>query len=359
MHLFDLLDCVEVYQQRNAYHAKRCIYATLHDHGFINEALALTLIVGILALVLLWRVRRRRWTIPIFAAALLLSSAGFAGSSYLYWLNHRPIPPDTREMLFEGIEYVREVRTEPRPIIIHALKIDLDTPGLHFLVTPHTPTDGYPLAARTTSQFLDEFDLQIAVNADGFSPWHSSMPWDYYPHVGDPVAPFGFTASLGDLYTTGTRAGSPVVYISEDNQVSFNQPAPGTTVYNAVGGITLLVEDGINQQAQWMNYPNLAVWPRTAYGLDESGRIFIILVIDGRQPHYSEGVTEPELGEIMLEYGIYEGMMMDGGGSSTLVMQGADGKPDVLNSPIHTRIPGRERPVANHLGLYARRLDTR
>jgi len=35
-------------------------------------------------------------------------------------------------------------------------------------------------------------------------------------------------------------------------------------------------------------------------------------------------------------------------------MQRRDGRPVQLNSPIDNRIPGRERPVANHLGIYAR-----
>ena len=48
-------------------------------------------------------------------------------------------------------------------------------------------------------------------------------------------------------------------------------------------------------------------------------------------------------------------MNLDGGGSSTLVVEGPDGEPRVLNSPIDNYIPGRERPVANHLGILVRR----
>lgn len=60
-----------------------------------------------------------------------------------------------------------------------------------------------------------------------------------------------------------------------------------------------------------------------------------------------------ELADLLLEYGAYSAINMDGGGSVTLVVEGPDGKPEVLNSPIHARIPGLERPVANHLGIYA------
>lgn len=46
-------------------------------------------------------------------------------------------------------------------------------------------------------------------------------------------------------------------------------------------------------------------------------------------------------------------MNLDGGGSTTLVMEGDNGQPVLLNSPIDSRIPGRERAVANHLGIFA------
>jgi exopolysaccharide biosynthesis protein len=68
-------------------------------------------------------------------------------------------------------------------------------------------------------------------------------------------------------------------------------------------------------------------------------------------------VTVTELAEIMLEYGCYAALNFDGGGSATMVIEGADGKPDILNSPVDKRIPGLERAVANHLGIWARPLD--
>jgi hypothetical protein len=45
---------------------------------------------------------------------------------------------------------------------------------------------------------------------------------------------------------------------------------------------------------------------------------------------------------------------MDGGGSSTLVFEGLFGTSKVVNSPIHGSIPGWERPVGNHLGIFAK-----
>jgi exopolysaccharide biosynthesis protein len=93
--------------------------------------------------------------------------------------------------------------------------------------------------------------------------------------------------------------------------------------------------------------------PRTAVALDKAAKKLIIVVVDGRQPGYSEGVTLAELGEIILENEGYFGMNLDGGGSTTLVKEGRFGEADVLNTPIDHRIPGWERPVGNHLGIRA------
>jgi hypothetical protein len=85
-------------------------------------------------------------------------------------------------MLFQGVEYIRDVRSEPRPLVIHVVIIDLDAPGLRFLVTPGDPNGEYHIPqARTTSNFLEEFDLQLAINGDFFDPWWSNVPdfWNY------------------------------------------------------------------------------------------------------------------------------------------------------------------------------------
>lgn len=38
-----------------------------------------------------------------------------------------------------------------------------------------------------------------------------------------------------------------------------------------------------------------------------------------------------------------------------MVIQGADGKPRILNAPTDDNIAGHERAVANHLGVYVRK----
>ena len=125
-------------------------------------------------------------------------------------------------------------------------------------------------------------------------------------------------------------------------------------MYNAISGLPLIVEDGrISAQIKPDEY-YAGVNPRSAVGLDLQKRALLLFVVDGRQPSYSEGVTLPELAQIAIEYGVDEAFNLDGGGSSTLVMEDPQGHPQVLNSPIHASIPGMERPVGNHLGVWVK-----
>ena len=80
--------------------------------------------------------------------------------------------------------------------------------------------------------------------------------------------------------------------------------------------------------------------PRTAVGLKEDA--LLCVVVDGRQPGYSEGMTLDELAEFLLNAGCKDALNLDGGGSSTLFVRGR-----VVNQPSD----GRERPIANALLL--------
>jgi len=82
--------------------------------------------------------------------------------------------------------------------------------------------------------------------------------------------------------------------------------------------------------------------PRSAVGYGR-GRLYL-LVVDGRQPGYSAGMSLEELAKAMLDLGCSDAINLDGGGSSTLWVRG-----NVVNRPSD----GRERPVANGLLLFS------
>jgi exopolysaccharide biosynthesis protein len=226
-------------------------------------------------------------------------------------------------------------------MVIHIIKVDLKSPGIRTFVTPGNPKAELPVTARDTSKFLEEFNLQVAINGDGFTPWRSQNLFDYYPHNGDPIDVIGYAASKGVIYSQDTD-GEPTLYLSPTNQARFNTQIG--KINNAISGNIMLVKAGKPRQGLGSS-PD----PRSAVALDRANRYLIFIVIDGRQPGYSEGASLDELANIIIHYGGYNAMNLDGGGSSSLVIDGPLGIPKVLNSPVNNSIPGRLRPVGNHL----------
>ena len=106
----------------------------------------------------------------------------------------------------------------------------------------------------------------------------------------------------------------------------------------AIGGGPILLDEG--RSPAWP--PPQPRHPRTALGWNDEQ--FILVVVDGRQEGLSVGMTYPELASLMKRLGCRYAVNLDGGGSSTLWLDGR-----VMNSPSD----GRDRPVANSLVVVA------
>jgi len=247
------------------------------------------------------------------------------------------------------VTYQRMAVTVPRLVSVHAIVVELDTEGVSFLVTPPDPGDELPLQARTTSSFLEEFGVQVAINANFFRPFRASR-FSYYPHAGDRVGVRGLAASRGKVYS-GADPDYLSLLISGTNRASLG--STGGKIWNAISGRELIVRDGrVQRRFSWRSRAHQP-HPRTVVALDrERGRLFLV-VADGRQAGTSEGLTLPEIGRLVVELGAADVLHLDGGGPTTLVIEGSAGRAEVLNSPIHQGEPGSERPVANHIGVYA------
>lgn len=79
--------------------------------------------------------------------------------------------------------------------------------------------------------------------------------------------------------------------------------------------------------------------PRTAIGVRGDNDL-VFVVVDGRQSGYSDGVTLPELADILISLGATTAYNLDGGGSSTMYFNGR-----VVNSPSN----GGERGTSDIL----------
>lgn len=264
-------------------------------------------------------------------------------------------PPRTEEtrVLFQGVTYQRLVRSTPRPIVAHVVTVDLTAPGIKLLVTPGNPTaDGMDINARMTTEFAQAFKVQLAINANFFQPFYERNPLDFYPRSGDRVEILGLSISDGDTYSP-RQGGWNVLCVSDQQRVQIPKATrcPANTT-QAVAGSGVFINQGKPAKLDQDSPSHREIYPRTLVGTDQTGEKLWLVAIDGRQPFYSEGLSVDEMSNFMLELGVYTALNLDGGGSTTLVAAEDRGY-RTLNSPIHTRIPLRQRPVANHIGIYA------
>ncbi len=119
----------------------------------------------------------------------------------------------------------------------------------------------------------------------------------------------------------------------------------------AVGGFPMLLEDG--ELATGLETAGAASFrglnPRTAVGLAARGRRVLLVVIDGRQPGVSVGMTTEETARLMRALGADDALNLDGGGSSALVVWDAAARTTRLVT--RPSDPTGERAVGNALAV--------
>lgn len=249
--------------------------------------------------------------------------------------------------IFVGVDMCKGSTRTPRPVQMRAIRVDLREPTIDLLVTPSNGDQPKDVNARTPSEFLSEFKCQAAINGSFFDVF-ATRP-------ADPQDIVGLSISRGDLYSPPNKFDA--LLISKDRR-AWIDPAPIDTrgAYNALSGdTTLLIKGRYSLPADDRRAIVVKRHPRSTVGISRDGRYLILMTIDGRQPGYSEGATKPETAEWLKKLGAWDALNLDGGGSTALVIEGDDGKPEVLNRPCGPPVGGQRR-VANHLGVFAKRL---
>lgn len=248
------------------------------------------------------------------------------------------------EPIFQGVELTSHRVTEPLPLAIYAVRIDLQAPGLSFVVTPPNGEEPEETNSRTTSTFAEELGCQVAINASPFSP--------VVGEEGVPQDVVGVSIADGERYSD-PQPDWAALLIGPDNRAWCAQQSEDmSAARHGVGGFGRLLDAGRNVG------DGNDIHPRTAAGVSEGGRYLIWAVIDGRQPDHSVGASTAETAEWMRRLGCHDAVNLDGGGSTTLVVTDAEGVAKPVNRPIHANVPGTERPSANHIGVRAQALGS-
>lgn len=247
-------------------------------------------------------------------------------------------PADGWREVVPGVRWLAFERDQPRPIRGVVARIDLSQPGLEIVTTPAAERDDAETLGLRTSTFVRRSGALVAVNAAPFAPVrafenqpHTVVGW--HIHDGRVVSPGAGQATL-----VFNRAGRADV-------VRLQAGADVADIRWAVSGFGEVIIDG---EVAGDDGP---LHPRTGAGVSRDGRTLWLMVVDGRQAGYSEGVTTAGLGRLLLEQGAWQGINLDGGGTTTMAVVDEETGARVLNRPIHGGIPGLERPSASHLGV--------
>ena len=215
---------------------------------------------------------------------------------------------------------------------VQALRLDLRQPGLRLRLSAEGDK-GRPIDARP-----DAIAATAAFNAAFFDRQFRSR---------------GHTVSEGRAWAEPLLVDKTPVLVCDARQhctidldPTASQPPNAWTV---VGGTPWLIREGRARSAaddQTCVRHCADRHPRTALGLSREGRWLFVLMIEGRRPD-RPGMSLQATAQRLLELGAWQGLNLDGGGSSALLLRGVSSMQRPANEPAH-------RAVSNVLMIEAR-----
>ena len=257
------------------------------------------------------------------------------------------------EKVCKGVKYASFALKSPRLIKTYAVRIDLKAAKFRFKVTPRDKDWGKPMpdypqgiirAKRITCRdFMknavrDGENMVVVVNGSPWGPFHAPWTFKYAGNQGLIVA--------DGILVAPTRGKRPSFVVYKNGKVGFRlfeENDDLDEVLHAISGFGVVLKDG---KVTPKDNPKAKLAPRTGYGLSQDGRYLYLVAIDGRQPAYSMGASTFEVGQWLKHLGAYNGLNMDGGGSTTLIVRKKD-KLIKLNSHAF----GHERAVGGCMGI--------
>jgi hypothetical protein len=248
----------------------------------------------------------------------------------------------------EPVVYEHHERDQPRPLQIHTLRIDLRDPRVEvFTMIGDDPDGEGPAEAELTlpPDLAARHGALGAVNA---------CAWRHLPSTDQAERRKGWyrglAVDIAGLAVSGGQTRSAIepprsaMWFDAQGKPHFDKPGDADRiVHGGSDWIDRLLRDGEIVTADRQRHP------RTMAGVDQAGRFLWFVVVDGRQPGYSEGITLVEGARIMQEFGCHNATNLDGGGSSIMLVQ-RDGALQVVNRPSG----GRPRPVPVMWGVRLR-----
>ncbi len=237
---------------------------------------------------------------------------------------------DTWQTLCPGVTYLHRTTTSPYHWSIHVVKVDLTNPRVRIRVVKKQDSNQDD-CGETTSSMCRRYGALVGINTDFFL-----MTW---PHTSS-HQPQGYCVTDGYVMNPSPIvAGRAAVQFSAGNGLTaLNAPSSVRSWWhNCTGGGPIILQNGVIGIVTGTGPYATSRDPYTACALSSDGKTLILLVEDGRWSGVYDGITPMEIANVLVEMGGYQGMLFDGGGSTTMAINGS-----VANHPSD----GSERKVA-------------
>ena len=210
---------------------------------------------------------------------------------------------------------------------IHIVYVDLKHLGVYQPLV--TPLEDGRFIAHTVPEFDQKYNCALAINGSGFGPYLPQQStfklrhptWDRKNQTvsGDLLWNHGYTVSRGTAYPVELFQSAKIASLvfTKDSLPSITINSTPMNGYNVLPGQGILVEDG--QIIAGLDTKILE--PRTAIGINQTNNLLIIVITDGRQPLLGfNGTTFATLAQLLKDAGSFQAMALDGGGSTTLII---------------------------------------
>ncbi len=172
-----------------------------------------------------------------------------------------------------------------------------------FLSHNTLPNRGQTITEQCTSN-----NAVLGINASGFQDPNGN---------GMGNIPVGLVKSNNQVINAAVTGQYQIVGYDVDNNLRMGYGLDVSTLRDAAQFYPIIVLNG--QNCTDGSY-GMGIQPRTAIG-QTTDKSTLMLIIDGRQSH-SLGTTVSECANILLRYGCYNAMNMDGGSSSSMTYMG-------------------------------------
>ena len=274
--------------------------------------------------------------------------AGINGDFY----NFQPIPSSLGALIDNG-------RIISSPNHLPVFYLEDQEAYVDYFTTRITLTNsrtGYQMPVTTINKVSTNFDTIMLLNSD----WGSKSIGNKF-HA-DLTEFLVMNGTIVDKRTGGTAFDIPqdnYSFVIASRSSWLNDFQPGDTVQLdasispdlqrlqfAIGAGSIILKDG---QVVNTNLNVAGDHPRTGIGISKDKTEILLVTIDGRDDSF-KGVSQEMFGAILRDLGAWNGVNLDGGGSTTMAVKpNGETKSTIVNKPSD----GSQRLVVNGVGVFS------